>query len=86
MLINDISTLGKLVRDVRERAGLTQAETADLIGVGRRFVVELESGKRAASITTVLKVLRFLGLELHAVPRGSGRTLRTPARSTIQDS
>ena len=71
MLITDSAALGKMVRDARREAGLTQAEAAELMGVGRRLLIELERGKREASITTVIKVLRYLGLELHAQSRRS---------------
>ena len=37
--------LGQLVKKAREKKGLTQQEFADLTGVGRRFVSELENGK-----------------------------------------
>ena len=56
--------LGQLIRARRAEARLTLTEAAGLLGIGRRFLIELEHGRRHASIHTVLGVLHGLGLEL----------------------
>lgn len=67
--IDTLADLGEAVRQRRQAAGMTLDEAAALLGVGRRFLVELENGKRRASIETVLRVLHDLGLELRVEPR-----------------
>jgi HTH-type transcriptional regulator / antitoxin HipB len=62
--------LGHLARDARKRSGLDQETTADLVGVGPRFLGELENGKPTARLGLVLKVLERLGLEVWVMPRG----------------
>ncbi len=62
--------LGNLVREARKRSGLDQATTADLIGVGPRFLGEVERGKPTVRLSLVLKVLERLGLEVWVSPRG----------------
>ncbi len=62
--IRDLEQLGVLVRERREAAGLTLDRAAALLGVGRRFLIELEHGKRRANVETLLQVLNALGLEL----------------------
>ena len=62
--------LGGVVREVRKRTELDQESTADLIGVGARFLGELERGKSTLRLGLVLRVLERLGLELWIAPRG----------------
>lgn len=70
MIVSNLTDLGDAVRRRREAAGLTLDEAADLLGVGRRFLIELEHGKRRANVETVIRVLRALGVDLVLVPRG----------------
>lgn len=56
--------LGSVIRRRRKKAKLTQKKTADLAGVGVRFLSELERGKPTAQIGKTLKVAQLLGLEL----------------------
>ncbi len=63
------SDIGKITRQIRVDAGLTQAELAAACFVGTRFVSELENGKPTAEIGKVLQVLSGLGLELRAGKR-----------------
>lgn len=56
--------LGECVRAKRRQLRATQAEVADLAGVGVRFLSELERGKESAEIGKVLQVLRALGLDV----------------------
>lgn len=62
--------LGNVIREARKRARLDQETTADLIGVGPRFLSEVERGKPSARLGLVLKVLERLGLEVWVSPRG----------------
>ncbi len=52
------------MRAQRRAQGLTQAEAAELAGVGVRFVRELEKGKPTAHIGKVFAVLTTLGLRI----------------------
>jgi len=58
--------LGKVVREGRERLGLTQAQLALHAGVGHRFIAELESGKETVRMDKVLQVCRDLNVILSA--------------------
>jgi y4mF family transcriptional regulator len=55
------------VRATRHELGLTQDDLALASGTGRRFIVNLESGKPTVQLDSVLAVLAALGLriELH---------------------
>lgn len=65
--------LGKLIRLRRRDVGLTQAQLAQLAGVGNRFLSELERGKPTAAVGLVLQVASVLGLEIFLAPRGGVR-------------
>lgn len=62
--VADCRQLGQLVRRKRKLDGMTQAELAGLIGIGIRFVSELEHGKATAEIGKVFAVLSGLGLSV----------------------
>lgn len=67
--IRDAADLGQLVRLRRKQLQLTQAELAEVAGVGKRFLSELERGKPTAEISKVLQVLSVLGLDLQVAAR-----------------
>jgi y4mF family transcriptional regulator len=58
--------LGLLIRRAREKRNQSQQNFADLAGVGRRFVSELENGKATLELGKVLKVMRAAGLSIFA--------------------
>ena len=64
MQIDNVSELGKLIKDTRKSRGLTQADLAISANVGVRFIVDLENGKETAQIGKILQVCQMLGLEI----------------------
>ena len=64
MQIDNVSELGKLIKDTRKSQGLTQAYLAISANVGVRFIVDLENGKETAQIGKILQVCQMLGLEI----------------------
>lgn len=69
-LIQTTQSLGKLIKATRKAQGLTQEQVASLSGVGRRFVSDLEAGKKSCHLDKVLSVVVMLGLEFHLQKRG----------------
>ena len=59
-------TLSELILQTRKRANLTQSELAELAGVGKTVVWDLEHGKRTIRLETLLKVLAPLNIDLIA--------------------
>lgn len=51
------------LREIRERATLTQEELAESSGVGRATIAGLESGRRRAQSKTVRKLAEALGVD-----------------------
>lgn len=68
--IDTVGDIGALVRRRRKKAGITQAETAGLCGVGNRFMSELERGKETLEVGRVLQVLHRVGMQVWLLPRG----------------
>lgn len=64
MQVRSAKEIGTFIRDQRKRQKLDQATLASLIGVNRRWVMEVERGKPRAEIDLVLKALKALGLSL----------------------
>jgi len=60
------------VRRIRKAQGLTQVQLAELVGVGARFVSDLERGKKSLRRDSMEKVLAAFGKRLGVVdaPRG----------------
>ena len=69
--IDDMLSLGRLIREARKDQGLTQQQLADGAGVGVRFLSELERGKETAEVGLVLQVIHSVGLELLVERRGA---------------
>jgi len=65
--IHNTTDIGQTIQTYRKKQGLTQEELALLANVGRRFVVELEQGKKTAQIGKILQVLHALGIGLNLV-------------------
>lgn len=62
--IDSAVQIGRQVRHTRQQLGLTQPQLALAVGVGIRFIVELEAGKSTVQLDKVLQVLSGLGLVL----------------------
>lgn len=56
--------IGRIVRQTRQQLGLTQPQLALAVGVGIRFIVDLEAGKPTVRLDKVMQVLSGLGLTL----------------------
>lgn len=65
-LDQEIGAVAIFIRQQRKRLGYSQAEFADRVGVGHRFLRDLELGKKSARMDKVNQVLEFLGH--HLVP------------------
>lgn len=62
--VHSTAQIGQRVRQTRQQLGLTQPQLALAVGVGIRFIVDLEAGKPTVRLDKVLQVLSGLGLVL----------------------
>lgn len=65
--ITAVEKLGKAIRLGRVSKHMTQQEVATAAGVGRRFIVELESGKGKSEIGRIFAVCQVVGVTLTAI-------------------
>lgn len=61
--------LGERIKAARKANKHNQQELADLAGVGRRFVSELENGKSSLEFDKVITVAKAAGIDLLARKR-----------------
>ena len=58
----DSRNIGEAVRYHRKRSGLSQLELAELAGVGKTSVFDIEKGKPTVRLATLLAVLGALNI------------------------
>ena len=56
--------LGLLVKSHRKKAGLTQLELANLAGIGKTTVFDIEKNKETVRWSNILAVLQVLNIEV----------------------
>ncbi len=61
--------MGDFVRQRREALGLTSVGLAELAGVGRRALSELEEGKPTLRLDVANRVLAVFGMQVGVVAR-----------------
>ena len=63
-MISTSVEFGAAIAHARKALGLTQRDLALAIGVGERFIVELEAGKPTAQLGKALAAAKAAGLRL----------------------
>jgi transcriptional regulator with XRE-family HTH domain len=58
-----LSDFGSAVRRLRERRGMTQADLAERVGLGRTSMTNLESGKQNPPLSLLPTLARALGVD-----------------------
>lgn len=56
--------MAKIIRYCRKQSGLSQRELANLAGVGKTAVFDIEKGKETIQLDTLLKILSILNIRL----------------------
>jgi len=56
--------IGEIIKSVRKKAGLSQKELADLAGVGKTTVFDIEHGKHSVGFSNVLTLCKVLNISL----------------------
>ena len=64
MAPNLSSKLGKRIRALRSEKGWSQVEMADLLGMNRGYLSELETGKRDPSLSVLKTIADGLSISL----------------------
>ncbi len=63
----EYAALGRALGELRHSAGLTQVQTAELVGIRSTFVSLIERGQRGMRWHTLLAFLRAYHADLHAL-------------------
>ncbi len=61
---NDIQCLPQIVRYHRKKSRLSQRQLAELAGIGKTAVFDLEKGKQTIQLDTIRKILAVLNLTI----------------------
>lgn len=56
--------IAKMIHYCRKQSGLTQQELAQLAGVGKTVIFDIEKGKETVRLNTLLKVLDVLNIQM----------------------
>lgn len=65
ILKGNMETVGKIIREVRKKQGLTQPQLAGACRVGTRLIVDIEKGKLTCQIGKVLHIIKMLGIHIY---------------------
>lgn len=57
--------LAHIIKFHRKRSGLTQLELAEMAGVGKNIIYEVEHGKLRLRLDNLLKILHVLNIDLN---------------------
>ena len=71
--MNSAASFGRRLAQARKALGLTQRDLALAIGVGERFIVELEAGKPTAQLGKALAAAKAAGMRLVDAAEPGGR-------------
>ncbi|KUJ60363.1 DNA-binding protein [Flavobacteriaceae bacterium CRH] len=64
--MNDFN-LGKLIIEHRKAAGLTQLQLADLAGIGKTTVFDIEKNKQSIRLDSLIAVLNVLNIDVQFI-------------------
>lgn len=64
-MMSEPEELASIIKMHRKAAKLTQLQLAELAGVGKTVVFDIEKGKETVKLNTLRKVLKVLNIEMH---------------------
>ena len=59
-----IQNIAGIIKFHRTKSGLSQIELANIAGVGKTVIYDIEKGKRTVKLSTIIKVLEVLNIEM----------------------
>lgn len=77
--------IGRLLKQARLTASLTQEQVADMAGISRPRYRDIETGAAAARATTLMNITRALGLEMMLIPQSMVPAVRSLLRPHDDD-
>lgn len=80
-----MNRISALVKYHRKKAGLTQLELADMAGIGKTTVFDIEHGKSTVQLKSLLSVLEILNIRLELIGPFSEEFTEHSAKSSQQE-
>ena len=71
--LRSATDLGAFLAEVRTNKDLTQDEVAERLGISRRYLYEIETGKPSLYTDRLFALLRLYGVTLTAETRSDGK-------------
>ena len=62
--INKINEIGKIIKFHRKYAGISRESLAEISGLGKTSIYDIEKGKETVKIQTLLKVFKALNISI----------------------
>ena len=62
--INALENIGEVIKFYRKKSQLTQEQLANLAGLGRSVVFDIENGKTTVQLQTLFQLLEVLNISL----------------------
>ncbi len=59
--------IARIIKMHRKAANLTQLQLAELAGVGKTVVFDIEKGKKTVKLDTLMKIFKVLNIEMQLV-------------------
>lgn len=63
MITKNDKRLGKRIQRLRKKAGLTQEQLAEKVGISMKYVQFIENARRIPALKTLYKIARALGVK-----------------------
>ena len=60
-----IAGIGRIIRFHRKQRGLSRVNLADIAGVGKTVIFDIEHGKESVRLMTLMRVMDALNISLH---------------------
>ena len=68
VILKSFEQIAQTIHDMRQLAGLTQLQLANLAGVGKTSVFDIEKGKASVQWQTLFKILQALNIHVQIIP------------------
>ena len=69
-----MNKVGEVLRNARKKAGLTQLELANKVGVTRAYYADVERGRYTPSLKVLSKLAEALCIDLNFLKENDGNT------------
>jgi transcriptional regulator with XRE-family HTH domain len=78
-----LAAFGRAVRQLRQERGMTQAELAERLSLGRTSITNLEKGRQSPPLSMLPEVARALGVDPVRIVETAMRTIATSDASGL---